>query len=922
MPNNVVFRRPFTKRGQNWLPISRKALADAVGAGGVEVGGTAAVEFFHAPQAASDIRVEWDFDNDGDFSETVENVTPYVLAVETLTGRDWPSLLTGKAGPGKLRATLRNDDDRFNYFNTGSPLVTAPYSLRTGRKLRVRVADAANPDPALLAKDRFRRAAGPLDADELGGTYVEPLAGDFTISANRAVATSEGDPHMALIDAGDADHLVQVKVSVIGDATPANRVGVVYRYVDASNYSLCILHSSDASLQLVDVTAGVEEIVASTPVEVYAGVTVGAHVSGTDVTGYLEGVPLITAAAINGTAELAGIYARWTSGDLCPELDEFYAWSGLPVQTEGILWTGDVTEAVSSVTAGPEKLATVNGEGWLSKLSAQEITPPASLTGRRTGLLAGNALAKALQIHPPGQIDIGDVTTGTFAMPERSALAVVRDVEETEFGFLYETQEGPLSFRSRSHRAGAASQVTFTDDPAGQFHYHALTPYNWRNEVFNRVLAGVSPWVEGEEAVLYTDPGPYTLTSGESKSLTATYDGTVVRYTGHTRDVTSPGGTPNTVTATTATGNNTTSPTVTLPGGISSGDLILILTSCWPDNGSGASGTTYTNTPTGYTQIQPGSVDRVVAKVSGGSDSGASVVFTTGSPVTWTAQVFIITDWIGDLSGVKTGSTVFGANARPSPAAVSFPWGPLPSLIITSATWPYDRDVTAIPSNYSDEEFTESLNGGLVAIDLGLVSAQRVVTGVSATDPGDFVLSSAVNMWFTRTIAIQGPATTTTVADAVPSGLEPVFTVPYDIGVGGTVQTHSNIQVTGVPLVQGDQTFAQVDDYDSQDEHNAIRTYQNSANLFASNADAEEYAALVLAKYADDRPIVAMSFYASQSPAYRAQALRRRVGDRVGLVADNNTGFGITRDFFIESISHRWSHGTRLWETTWELSPA
>src|SRR5690606_32580394 len=113
--------------------------------------------------------------------------------------------------------------------------------------------------------------------------------------------------------------------------------------------------------------------------------------------------------------------------------------------------------------------------------------------------------------------------------------------------------------------------------------------------------------------------------------------------------------------------------------------------------------------------------------------------------------------------------------------------------------------------------------------------------------------------------------------------------------IGGTTQTHYDIQVTGAPLTQGDPVQVQVDDYDSQDDHNGIRTYQNSANLFRSNTDALAYANLVLAQHADDRPILAMTFVASKSAAYRKQALTRRVGDKITLVANNNTGFGISQ---------------------------
>lgn len=933
MPNSFVFRRPFTKRGQNWLPPTKPPLGDItgsgglvlggaatigygdqvgaiVGAGGPSVGGAAEVRFVHGGQVASDIVVEWDFDNDGDFSETVEDITAYVHSAETFTGRDWPSLLTGRAGPGKLRVSLRNDDDRFNYFNAGSPLVTAPFSLKTGRRVRVRASGTASPDPALLARDRFRRADGALGDDEASLTYVEPLADDFTIVSNRAVATGEGDPHIAVLDVGAADYYVQARISVLG--ITANRVGIVYRYVDADNYSLCVLDVSAATLQLIDVVAGVESPIGGQGVEIYSGATVGVLVEDDTVTAYLEGVALASGTAINTSAESVGIYAQWADEDDRPEVDDLFVWDGLPAQVDGVLWTGDVAEIVSSVEAGPEKAAVVSGEGWLSKLATQHITPPASTTGRRTGLLVGNVLAGSMLLHPPGTMEAGDVTTGAFAIDDTTAMEVARRVEETELGFLYETQEGPISFRSRTARDGSTSRVTFTDAADGKFGYHRLEPYDWRREIFNRVVAGVSPWVEGEAATLFTDPGPYAFAPGETSALQASYSGTVVRWTGHSRDVSTPGP-PSGITVDVFDGFGT-SIDVDMPASVDAGDLLVII------NGDGSVLYTW---PAGWTASN--GAPAVLTKVATGSEGGTSVTLTYRFNTAWNVHVYRIAGWHGTLDGVEVGPRVQGSNSSPNPPAISPSWGDLPTLFIAAYSMTRDPlgtapSQTGVPAGYTDGQFSA---GEDVDHYEAVGSARRSAVG-STENPGAFTLSSTPSWWGAATIAIRGPAdgVTTQVTSSTPSGSSPDFTIGYVASIGGDTQTHSNIEVTGVPLVQGDQQLVQADDYDSQDEHNAIRTYTNPANLFATTNDAQTYAQRVLNTYADDRPILSMSFYPSKSKAYRKQALTRRVGDRITLVADHTTGFGIERDFFIEAINHKWSHGTRLWETTWELSPA
>ncbi|GAA2209308.1 hypothetical protein GCM10009850_047660 [Nonomuraea monospora] len=1106
MPNTVVFRQPFRKRGQAWLPPSRAItligdvtgsggvtlggaadvqftnvvgsitgsggmvlggtatvvhihrIGSAVGSGGVEVAGSGNTMFKHSGQVAADVVVEWDFDNDGDFSETVEDITPYALSLETFTGRDWPSLLTGKAGPGKFRATLRNDDDRFSYFNTSSPLNTSPRSLKTGRKVRVRIAGAANADPTLVVRDRFRRADGALEADETGKLYSEPLTvnkvqnpsfetnatgwtaqggstitrvtsiaqsglacleikrasanppfnlygpkctgvdsgattgdtvvisawvyipaasypkltlivfgaagvdyasadteglapdtwtqisrvvtltgtlddidiqfwtddthanGDvvayvdnvtatvtnWAVTSNRAVATDEGGTHLAVVDAGTADYYVQARIVTVG--TTANRVGVVYRYVDADDYSLALVSVPERALYLIDVVGGVETVIAGQTFDVYSGVTVGVLVEGATATVYREGVAIASGTAINPSAELVGLYAEWATGDDRPEVADFAVWDGLPTEVTGILWTGDVAELVGGVEAGPRKLATVSGEGRLSRLATQRVVPPISINGQKTGLLVGNVLASAGLLHPPGSIDTGDITTGTVVMSETSAIDAARSFEETEYGFLYEMQEGPLAFEARSARDSRTSQATFTDAPDGKYGYHRLEPYDWRREVFNRVVAGITPWEPGEATTLFTDAGPYSLSPGGTQTIQAVYNSGTATWAGHTRKVATPAA-PSTPEIITQSGVTTGSISISMPATVNTGDLLLII--------SNLQGVDDALSAVGWTFLY----NFAYAKVAAGDEGGTTIAVNAINDE-YAIQVWRITSWYGSLSGgVEMSSSSFAFGDNPNPPNYSPTWGSEPTLYVAAyeAFSPSSNpSQISVPAGYTSGAYTEAGSGAY----RGVGSAYRQRTGVTSEDPGAFSTSGWQNT-LAYTMAIRGGVgSPTVITESVPSGADGTFAIGYVASVGGTAQTHYDIEVIGRPLVQGEPVLVQADDHDSQDDHNAIRTYTNPANLFRSIADAQAYVDLVLSKHADDRPILSLSFYATKSKAYRKQAYTRRVGDKITLTATNNAGMGISRDFFIESISHKFSHGNRLWEVTWELSPA
>ncbi len=77
------------------------------------------------------------------------------------------------------------------------------------------------------------------------------------------------------------------------------------------------------------------------------------------------------------------------------------------------------------------------------------------------------------------------------------------------------------------------------------------------------------------------------------------------------------------------------------------------------------------------------------------------------------------------------------------------------------------------------------------------------------------------------------------------------------------------------------------------------RTYPNEIP-WANAADAEAIASIILAHYAQRRPIVKMRV-PSQDPAHLLQVLTRTVSDRVTV---RNGELGLSNDFFIESVEH------------------
>jgi hypothetical protein len=796
---------------------------------------------------ASGIVVEWDFDNDGDFDQAVEDITGYVVAAETLTGRDFASLVSGQAGPGSLRLTLRNDDDRFSYFNAASPLNAAPHSLRVGRKIRVRTSTSTPDDPVLLARDRFDRLDGPLGLTETGQTWTA-RQGVFAVAGEVASGASPVDTRiMATIDLGVTSYYLQAGVRQVAPVT--REVGFVVRYTDLNNYTLVRYAASSGVVSILDRSAGVETTLATYSVRGWEGMTFGAGVVGTAVTAYVGGVAVASGTAASANSTHAGLYAYCGSyTGRPPELDDFHVWESVAPEVEGILWTGDITDITATVNLGPDKMVTVTADGVLARAARTKVAAPRlPLQGAPTGLVAGNVLARAGLLHPPAAgLDAGTITTGPVAVDDSDALSLARQLEETERGFLHETNEGRIGYDDRAARATASPQAHFSDTPGvGQYRFSRIEPADYKILLVNRVTAGVAADA------------------------------------------------PSGITRTTPTGSQHVD--ITLPT-VNAGDLLVVFIS-----GSHAPTTDLWVTPIWWAEHRPLKAAkgmRVYSHFCDGTEDATVVrFFNNPSAVAglWVAQLYRIEGWYESYSnGIAMGELVSGADAGP----LAHGWGRAPTLFIvaqagivgTDTGMTYDADFNP-PDGYGPADGA-IIGSGSLATEAGILTGYKI----------DCADSEDPSAW-------QGLANTS-LSESV------VFAVR---GYNGphTKATLENPRTTG-----GDGRFVTVDAVSSQADHNVISDLPTPSNLFASEADATAYADAVLAALADDRPIVRIGFYATVDAAHRAQAIRRRVGDLIWLTATGVTGLGIDGGMFIESIGHRWSEAAKLWEVTWELSPA
>lgn len=79
--------------------------------------------------------LEVDWNNDGDYSDSYEDITADLVEVECERGRDYASQVTGRASAGRLTALLRNASGKYASYNSGSPIYG---NILPGRPVRLR----------------------------------------------------------------------------------------------------------------------------------------------------------------------------------------------------------------------------------------------------------------------------------------------------------------------------------------------------------------------------------------------------------------------------------------------------------------------------------------------------------------------------------------------------------------------------------------------------------------------------------------------------------------------------------------------------------------------------------------------------------------------------------------------------------------
>lgn len=147
-------------------------------------------------------------------------------------------------------------------------------------------------------------------------------------------------------------------------------------------------------------------------------------------------------------------------------------------------------------------------------------------TNRATGAAVGDVLDDVGWPAADRTLDTGQITMTRWAVDKQNSLSALRELEETEWGFLGESKAGHVVWEDVHHRLKTphtASQATFSDAIGAALPYVAPMQRDAWREIHNDFEASVQLWDLQLLAVLWTDPEVTSVPALGSRDLWVEY---------------------------------------------------------------------------------------------------------------------------------------------------------------------------------------------------------------------------------------------------------------------------------------------------------------------------------------------------------------------------------------------------------------
>lgn len=508
-----------------------------------------------------------DWNADGDFLDSGEDISAYVYDLEWRMGRDYASMLTGRATAGTLSATLKNTDGRFNSF-----LSTGPYygNLLPGRKVRLWLYT----QPSQLASLHAWYKADALTGYSAGDPLTSwpdsgPNGFDAAVITAPTYRATDGPNSMPCVRFASASSqglsADGIATALTGQDKPVTVMAVVKNTSLASTYTIWSLGNSASGTPYAwfwtsnlsqyvwerrDDAVLTKQLKTGTPSTTSFQI-VRARFDGSLGSLYINGTQSgvdtdldVSTITVNrcGIGNLRrNTNSQFFNGDIAElivlkspsvadeVLVEYYLSNKYQLGTLGVQWTGLLDRIQPEPVLGGAHRARLTATGPLGFINQKQVQLAMS-TSVATGTAVGNILTDTGWAVGDRVLDTGKTTIARHWVDGKLALSALREVEETENGFLRETKTGSIAFEDRHHRLlspHTTSQATLTDAAGATLGYSQIQQGDPLREIYNRIEASVQRYTVGGSATLWTlsEAGANSpaLAPGQSRDFWARY---------------------------------------------------------------------------------------------------------------------------------------------------------------------------------------------------------------------------------------------------------------------------------------------------------------------------------------------------------------------------------------------------------------
>ena len=424
-------------------------------------------------------RVHVDWNNDGDFSDSNEDVTSDVLG---LTLDHYRDMATGHAEAARLELELKNDDHKYSRPNGSSPLSV---DLKPGRMAWVR---AAYPVDEFTDSAGTQLAAHTPDYDS-GFAWSEDLQG-FDIAPGGTSAETDGVQSsgdcVATMDFGQAD--VSFGCDFTRGTDGSDHGGLCFRYSDTTNY--LYVRVTGTAIEVRKVDAGSDSQVATASHTWSSGATKFLQVvlHGSSIRVFVNDSGSVdTTSLFNNTATKHGLFC---DDEADHSWDSFGGWVSL--------FHGPIDSLHPRPGLG-EQYCYVRALDDMERLTSVRLYMYAtSALPQGSDDILGDILDYANVGANPRLLDSGTtLVPNTFSPAIWGVLATdeIHRLQDEEDGFIYVDGHGYWRLENRTHRTSAphtTSQATIKDTDDGTNSYFSELVWddgvdNVENMVYMRV---------------------------------------------------------------------------------------------------------------------------------------------------------------------------------------------------------------------------------------------------------------------------------------------------------------------------------------------------------------------------------------------------------------------------------------------------